>query len=217
MSWATSVPILVGLLAATAALVGAMLARRHDRQQQARVLMIAPAESFSRATLAALAALRHVTPPSTNTEDVLPHRNDFLLTSVDVRNERLAACHDALDQVRIERAHVRLMFHPSSWSAEWSRRVLAHLRHCIQDAERFYMEHDASVASGDERLWQSERREPLRDSYKSERAFTYAALDEFFDDVAVRLIRPTWNPRRIPVAVASRTGETAEHGPPPAG
>ena len=193
------IPVTVAVLGLVGAQVLAVLSRRHDRQQSARTTLVEPAHEFATSALAALATLRHVTPPSSPKEGQ-PHRNAPLLLDRTAREERMEACRLAVDSVRVARAGVRLAFHPKSWTAEYSRQTLAALRLCVESAERFYSLHDREH---DRSAWLATAAPALRSEYKQHRVEVYEALDNFFEDVAERLRAPTWNPSRIPAAKRS--------------
>ncbi|RZS64515.1 hypothetical protein EV187_2902 [Agromyces ramosus] len=191
-----SVPLLVALVGAAIALAGAALARRHDRQQQARTFLLQSSERFARAAITALAALRSVTPPKRSGPGTAVHRNERLLEDVAARERALKTCRRAIDEVRVERASIRLDFHPKSWPAEWSRCTLAYLRAALETAETFYAEF-AAQADSEVDEWRRSSGDRLRKKYKESRARAYWGLDNFFDAVATRLVAPTWNPAKI--------------------
>lgn len=186
----------VGLLSRRHDQQAALLSRQHDREQAARAVLIAPAKEFARAALAALAALRYVTPPSLTSPGDMPHRNSVLLGDARLREERFETSRHAIDSVRPMRADVRLAFHPKSWAAEHSRAVLAHLRDSLEIAEGFYAAYDR-VRPSDADTWRASEGAPRRDAYHAARDCAYESLDAFFIDVATRLIRPTWDPSKI--------------------
>jgi hypothetical protein len=190
------IPIAVAVLGLVGGQVLAVFSRRHDRQQSARTTLLEPAREFATSALTALAALRHVTPPSAS-KGGEHHRNTSLLSDHVVREERMEACRRAVDSVRVARAGVRLSFHPKSWAAEYSRQTLAALRLCIESAENFYSLHDRNGGGTD---WLETASPALRGEYKQHRVEVYTALDNFFEDVAERLRAPTWTPSKIPAA-----------------
>jgi hypothetical protein len=194
-----TIPLLVALVGAAIALAGSALARRHDRQQQARTFLLHSSERFARAAITALAALRRVTPPKRAVAGGVAHRNERLLADASARERALKACRRAIDEVRVERASIRLDFHPKSWPAEWSRCTLAYLRTALEAAETYYAEHAAQDASTVD-AWRRSSGDELRSKYKGARAKAYWALDNFFDAVATRLVSPTWNPAKIDAA-----------------
>lgn len=196
MDLIATIPLIVAFVGAAIALASAALARRHDRQQQARTFLLGSSERFARAAITALAALRRVTPPPPREPGALAHRNERLLEDVAARDRALKACRHALDNVRVERASIRLDFHPKSWPAEWSRCTLAYLRTALEAAERFYAEYTVQDVSEVE-AWRRSTGDRLRMEYKASRAKVYWALDSFFDAVAIRLVSPTWNPAKI--------------------
>lgn len=187
------------ILGATVALLGALvvalISRRHDRQQQARTVLLEPADAYASAALAVMAKLRRVAPPTFPHSSLVPHRNAHLLDQTDRRDQLLVECRELLDVVRVTRARVRLAFHPRSSAAEQARAVLAGLRASLEAAEEFYSAYDAGRAAGGE-LPEVEW-DGLRDRYKAPRAATYQHLDDFFDEVAQRLVSPSWDPRKV--------------------
>ena len=190
--------LIVAAIGFVGGLATAYMGRRKDREQQARTTLLEPADAFAQAALAALAALRYVTPPSTPTPGHGHHRNERLLDDRTSRDALLSACAAKIDAVRVARAQVRLAFHPRSHASEHTRVVLDHLRQCLETAERFYTGHDAAAADVDLlAAWNSAARTADRNGYKKLRTAAYDELDAFFEDVAARLVRPTWNPRRI--------------------
>lgn len=198
MDAATITSLVVATIALAGVIVTAYLSRGHDRQQQARSVLVEPAENFARLSLNALAALRYVTPPELRAPPTRPHRNEPLLTGKEERERRLVATRVAIDEVRPTRAHVRLVFHPESTAAEMSRRVLEHLRACLESAEEFYAQHDDAAATGRLNAWQTETRQAARDLYKNNRKRAYDDLDAFFKEVSRRLVRPSWAPQNSP-------------------
>ena len=196
MSLADAVTLTIGLVGLVAGVVAALVSRRHDREQQARPILLEPATAFARATLAALAAMRYVTPPWPLSNLSKPHRNDGLLSDVSTREKRMEPCRKALDDVRSARAAVRLVFHPDSLAAGWSWSVLVHLRTALEQAEGFYRDFDHAKLRGEDESWRGEISTSLRDSYKETRKRVYQSLDQFYVEVAKRLIRPSWNRKR---------------------
>lgn len=157
------VSLVVALIALSGALATAFMSRGKDREQQARVALLVPADAFVEAALAALAALRYVTPPSSVQEDGSRHCNEVLLQDRVTRDACLSECAKKIDSVRMVRAQVHLAFHPRSDAAAHAPAVLGSLRACLEGAERFYATHDA--AAGDDELlarWNSEQREEAR-------------------------------------------------------
>jgi hypothetical protein len=195
-----TIPVVVATIGLLGGQILALLSRRHDRQQSARTTLLEPARKFATATLEALASLREVTPPEALPPGGPGHRNYRLLSDIPERHARLLAAAKAIDAVRAARADVRLTFHPKSWAAEHSRQALACLRLSLESAERFYAAHDEQA---DPAAWFADSSPALRAAYKQHRRQAYDALDLFFDDVAQRLHRPTWDPRKI--AAAHRT------------
>jgi hypothetical protein len=192
------IPLAVALLGLVGAQAVALLARRHESQQSARTTLIEPAHDFAAAALAALAALRHVTPPAHRVAPDRGHRNVRLLSDRDIREERLQSCRESIDAVRVARAGVRLAFHPKSWAAEYSRQTLAALRLCLESAEAFYALQDEVPDA-----WIETEGRSIRDAHKQHRMAAYQALDDFFEDVADRLRAPTWDPKKISQAEQS--------------
>lgn len=181
----------VALVVAVMSIIGAVLisatTRRHDRQQAARTLMIRPAEDFARQAYKMLAALRYVTPP-----DTAQHRNAALLEDKDVREKRLAACHVMLDDLRGTRASIALMFGPKSAAAEYARCVLDRLRFCLEICEAFYERHTAAGVPTNR--WQASPSSAWRERYKQLRETAYNDdLKRLFEDVADRMVSPSWN------------------------
>jgi hypothetical protein len=191
-----TIPLIVAIVGAAVAVAGAALARRHDRQQQARTFLLESSERFARSAITALAELRRVTPPKRATPGAAPHRNERLLEDAAAREHALTASRRAIDAVRVERASIRLDFHPKSWPAEWSRATLAYLRVALESAETFYAEAAVQDAAG-LHAWRASSGDRLRAEVKEARSKAYWALDGFFDAVAIRLVSPTWNPDKI--------------------
>jgi hypothetical protein len=191
------IPLAAAAVSFLAAVLVAFLSRLHDRQQQARVVLLAPAQDFARHALASLAALRYVSPPQASSTSRRPDRNAVLLTDPVLRERRLQACREAIDLVRRTRGDVRLVFHPMSWAAEFSRRVLMQLRLCLESAETFYADYDAATASGSHGWLSQDAARGERERYESHRQSAYEELDGFFEDVAERLVKPSWNPSKI--------------------
>lgn len=189
-------PVLVPLLAALVGLVGvtlaALVSRRHDRDQQARQMMLDPSGAFARSTLAALAQLRYVTPP--DTLESRPHRNDVLLSDMELRTKRLVECEGAIDQVREARAGVTLVFHPKSWPAEHAKMIGAVLRECFELVESFYDLADQAAARGRADEWRGTELQELRLKYMTKRRDVRKFLNAFYDAVALRMVRPSWGP-----------------------
>jgi hypothetical protein len=197
---------LIAVVGLAVGVIAALVSRRHDREQQARPILLEPSTSFARATLRALAAMRHVTPPWVPTASRLPHRNEELLNDAALRGVRLDACRIALDDVRPERAAVRLVFHPSSRAAALSADVLGELRSVLEAAEHFYAAYDSAVVVGRGGTWREQENEELRERYLLGRRKVYERLDRFLEEVAQRLIRPSWNPRRY-ASERTKSGE----------
>lgn len=195
-----------GMIAVLSSVVVAGQARRHDREQQARLVLVAPAEEFARSAVASLAALRYVTPPVAEAEGRVPHRNAALLTDRRLREDRLTGCRTAVDHVRRARAHVRLVYQPESWPAEMSRRVLADLRACLEAAEAFYAVYDDRRRS-DVDAWAEVS------SYSRARRDAYVDLDTFFEAVGERLARPSWDARVEPATGPAQRAKTMEFEP----
>jgi len=199
---AVGIPMGVAVLGLIGALVAALLSRSSDRQQQARPVLLEPAQEYARTALAALAALRYVTPPPIYQGGTRPHRNEGLLKDTEQRERRLADCREAIDKVRYTRARVRLVFHPKSVAAELSREVLAELRLSLEAAENYYASFDETGLS-DPKRWRHGPGRAIRKQYKDYRMLAYQHLDDFFEDVAERLEKPTWDPLRIKRATDS--------------
>jgi len=195
VSVADVVTLSVALVGLAVGLIAALVSRRHDREQQARPILLEPATTFARATLAALAAMRYVTPPWPPSELRKPHRNEGILGNVSTREQRLEPCRKALDDVRSARAAVRLVFHPDSLVAGWSWSVLVHLRAALEQSEGFYLDFDEAQLRGENDSWREEIGKSTRDSYKETRRLVYRSLDQFYVSVAERLIRPSWDPK----------------------
>ncbi len=191
---------LVGVFGAS---VAALVSSRH---LQARELLLGPARVFARDALAALAALRGITPPSPRTPDI-PHRNEVLLDDIARRQRRIERSIKAIDLVRLARADVRVVFGPTSAAAEYTRRVLEAQRHALEVAERYYFEAENQGAH-DLGEWRRSRGADLRESYKFWRSSAYAELDRYFLDVAKRARFPAWRrghpPPWHPVAIDAR-------------
>lgn len=194
------VPLAAAAVSFLAAVLVAYVSRLHDRQQQARVVLLAPAQEFARNALATLAALRYVSPPQVSSSSPMPDRNEVLLTNPVLREQRLQTCRQAIDAVRRTRGDVRLVFHPKSWAAEFSRRVLMQLRLCLESAETFYADYDEATASGFSDWVRGEGARLGRERYEAHRQSAYEELDGFFEDVAERLVKPSWDPSRIEAA-----------------
>jgi hypothetical protein len=190
------VTLSVALAGLAVGVVAALVSRRHDREQQARPLLLDPATTFARATLAALAAMRYVTPPWPPSEPKGPHRNEAMLADVLAREQRMEVCRKALDDVRSARAAVRLVFHPESLAAGWAWSVLVYLRAALEGAEGFYRDHDDAKLRGEDDRWREGAGRSIRDTYKRDRLRVYQSLDQFYVDVAKRLIRPSWDPKK---------------------
>lgn len=173
-----------------------LVSKRHDREQQARPLLLDPATTFARATLAALAAMRYVTPPWPPSELKGPHRNEAMLGDISAREQRMEVCRKALDEVRSARAAVRLVFHPESLAAGCAWSVLVYLRAALERAEGFYFAHDGAKSHGEDQSWREGAGRSIRDAYKENRLRVYQSLDQFYVDVAKRLIRPSWDPKK---------------------
>ena len=182
------------VLGVLSALAVATQRHKHDRHQQARLLLLPPAEEFARSVVASLAALRYVTPPTASAPAQPQNRNAVLLTDRQLREDRLELCREKIDIVRQARAHVRLVFQPQSWAAEMSRRVLMDLRNCLESAEHFYLLYDDLEATNREVVEHAAR-------YTGARKEAYVDLDTFFEEVAERLVKPSWG-TRIEVASA---------------
>jgi hypothetical protein len=191
------IPLVVAVIGVASGIYAALLSRRHDREQQARPVLLGPAEEYAKCCLTALAALRYVTPPHCPPRPGRVHRNAVLLLDAAQTEERLQACRDAIDRVRTARADVRLVFHPTSRSAEFSRRVLMHLRFCLEHAEAFYVAYRESESTDPEMWCTDPQAQARRGAYKEERASAYRELDAFFENVSERLIHPSWNPSKI--------------------
>lgn len=196
MSVGDVVTLSVALVGAAVALIAALVSRRHDREQQARPILLDPATTFARATLAALAAMRYITPPWPPSEPNRPHRNEALLEDVAIREQRIEVCRKALDDVRSARAAVRLVFHPDSLAAGWSWSVLVHLRIALEEAEGFYLDFDSKKLHGEDVDWREGDGKATRDAYLGTRQRVYGFLDQFYGEVAKRLIIPSWDPRK---------------------
>lgn len=185
-------------IALGATLWSASIVKRHDRQQQARTVLLAPAELFAEAASTALAKLRYVTPPSSEADGgPSGHRNEPLLVGVSARRRRLGACGAAIDEVRSARARVRVVFHPGSAAAEYTRETLQQLRASLDAAERYYADYDLLDSAADRQEWRAGAGADARKTYKAHRWSAYQALDLFYIDTARRLESPTWDFRRI--------------------
>jgi hypothetical protein len=190
-------PVLAAVAALLVTLLAAVLSKHHDRQQQARTVLLPPAELFAQAASAALARLRYVTPPSSGPGGGSSgHRNEPLLSEPEIRGRRLEVCRDAIDEVRSARARVRVVFHPGSAAAEYTRETLQQLRACLESAERYYVEHDLQ-SPADRQAWRTTRGVIVRRTCKSHRWSAYHALDQFYNDTASRLQSPTWKFSRM--------------------
>lgn len=186
-----TVTLVVAVIGLFGALCVAWDTHRHDRQQQARLVLLEPAEQFARSALAALAALRYVTPPTAPAASVRLHRNEAILAAHAEREKRLTACRRDVDAVRYGRAHLRLVFHPCSSVADWSRLSLEAIRECLELAEIFYEDYDTCVAVGDDvNLWRNGSGNDTRKDYKDCRKLAYRTLDVLFRDVAWCLVKP---------------------------
>ena len=105
--------------------------------------------------------------------------------------------------VRVTRADVRLVFHPDSQAAELSRQVLEHLRSSLESAEHYYFRFDCQ---SDPTAWrQSQEGINLRQKYKYDRMRAYASLDQFFEEVSIRLAKPRWRTAVSPHSASERT------------
>jgi len=71
----------------------------------------------------------------------------------------------------------------------------------------FYAYHGESAKREDAEAWLHSQGRGTRAEYKAARFAAYEALDAVFEDVAGRLVRPTWNPSKI--ATAARPNEPA--------
>jgi len=209
-NWIALIGVIGGLVGA---LVVALVSHQHDRQQQGRATLLAPAEHFSRSALKSLALLRYVTPPGTAATRGRRHRNECVLEDAEERRRRLIACRSAIDVVRADRAHVRLAYHPESRVAASSQRVLGQLRDCLEAAENFFDDYDEAAAKGNAEQWRRTDGHSARDGYKKLRKKTYNALEQFHKDVAVRLQKPSWNPRKViekSAAAISHSSDTSD-------
>jgi hypothetical protein len=65
------------------------------------------------------------------------------------------------------------------------------------------------VGSEDAELWREELGTVGRREYKNLRKKAYAELDHFFDDVAARLVRPTWE---APAKTKVESGDPQQSG-----
>ncbi|MDH6237097.1 hypothetical protein [Cryobacterium sp. CG_9.6] len=213
MSVGDNVTVFVALVGLAVGLFAALESRRHDRQQQARPILLEPAATFVRAAHAALAALRYVTPPSVS-EREKPHRNEELLANVTERQERMKSCRMTVDDVRSARAAVWLVLHPNSLAAGLSWEVVLHLRHALEQAEDFYRDFDQAQENGEEENWRRGAGTCARDSYKETRSQVYNDLDKFCVDVAKRLIKPSWDPRKYAQRPPSMRLSTESNGKP---
>jgi hypothetical protein len=190
------IAFLIGIAGLAAGVIAALVSRRHDREQQARPILLEPATDFARAALRALAAMRYVTPPWSSTDSRRPHRNENLVSDPIGRHERLEICRAALDEVRFDRAAVRLIFSPNSRAAAVSAEVLGELRFVFETAEQFFLEYETANSIGEGEVWRHSTGNEIREAYMLGRSRVYERLDWFFEEVGERLVRPSWNPRK---------------------
>ncbi|GAA1948604.1 hypothetical protein [Microbacterium deminutum] len=193
----TTIALVVALLGLVGVFGASIIAQFSSRNQQAREVLFGPARTFARDALNALATMRGITPPRPPTDGQAPHRNEQLIGDADDRTKRFAECEDAIDQIRVARADVRLVFLPRSLAAEYTRRVLLAERMAMEAAADYFREL-AREDPANHQQWRLTRGRELRDQYTAWRASAYFNLDRFFDDVAARVRFPTWNPHRIP-------------------
>ncbi|MBT2550480.1 hypothetical protein [Arthrobacter sp. ISL-65] len=192
---AAQVSVLVALIGVISALSVALLSKRHQREQQQRESMLKPSEEFARKTIEALAALRYVSPPSTDPEPHQMHRNESLLTDKEERAKRIERCEVAIDAVRAIRASMRLVFHPESAVADSSVYVIRELRQCLETATKYYRGADLSGASA---LWREGDGNALRERYLDLRRVIYDEVDMLINDVARRMRQPLRKHTRFP-------------------
>ncbi|MFE7845929.1 hypothetical protein ACFUTX_12155 [Microbacterium sp. NPDC057407] len=192
-----AITLLVAILGLVGVLVSAVISQRASRVQHAREVLFEPAREFARDAYSALAKMRGITPPPLRPGNRLPHRNEDLLADHEVRDKRVAECEEAINRVRTSRADVRLVFLPHSRAAEFTRGVLAAERDALETAVRFYRTFDL-LPEAERDSWRLNDGAALQSQYIQHRRVAYDQLDRFIDDVALRVKKPTWNPRKVP-------------------
>lgn len=210
METAQIVALAAALLGLAGAVGAALISRRHDRQQQTRALQLPAAQEFVRSAYAGLAALRYVTPPS---RGPTPHRNEELLLDREARVNAFVSAGEKLDSIRSARATVRVVYHPESLAAQLSVWVIGHLRRSLELAEDFYRGYDAAAENGRGEPWRDADGATKRAAYKQDRETVYRLLDEFAAEVAVRMVKPSWNPRKFKHGKAATEAEASSAAP----
>lgn len=185
-----SVSVILALVVALISLFGviftAYISRRSDERHQARETRLRPSEEYARTALDCLAKLRHVTPPPLKDETGPPHRNECLLADRNERAARLTICEDAIDDLRLVRGNVMLVFGPDNPTPECCRQVLASLRICLESAQTYY---DACDTAGASTAWREARGKALQQEYIANRKIVYGSLDGFYKSVKGQLAK----------------------------